>query len=200
MHFRSAMCPNCDCIMKVDSASKTIFCTRCGSQVDAEGAFYFHDLRHADKIDFGDVDGAGLLVASGKSLLEEGRYDDADICFQKAIEQTPDDYYIWKLRAFTLESKVVNGFKQSFYIFNKEKKDVVENGKYLEQYKELCQTAVRYCPSDMTHDLAEEFNDRIREHFHIARRAFDEERKKYRLIVLAAALVAFLVIAMLFMR
>ena len=198
MLFRSAMCPNCDCIMKVDSASKTIFCTRCGSQFTADDAFMFHDLRHADKIDLDDANNYKVLVSSGKSLLEEGRYDQAERCFQKAVEQMPDDYYIWKLRAFTLESKLVNELRQSFYIYDKEKKELIENGKYLEQYKALCNEAVRYSPSDLCDEMAEEFNDRIREHFNIARKAFENDRKKYRKIVITAALITICIIIILF--
>jgi len=181
--------------MKVDSSSKIIYCTRCASQWEAENAFVFYDLRHADQFDIDAVDSCEMLVTCGKALLEQKRYDQADLCFLKASEQEPENYYIWRLRAFILESKVVNELKQSFYLFDKEKKVLVENSEYLNRYKELCKTAVRHCPSDMSGDLAEEFNDRIREHFNLAFIAYDEERKKRRNIIITAALILFCAIA-----
>ncbi|MCL2146742.1 MAG: hypothetical protein FWH52_02940 [Synergistaceae bacterium] len=181
--------------MKVDSSSKTIFCTRCGSQLESEDAFVYFDLKHADKFDLDAVNSYELLLACGKSLLADQRYDQADLCFQKAADQKPDSYYIWKLRAFVWESKVVNEHKGSFYSYDRKSKELVENKEYIDRYKELCQTAVRHCPSDSSDELAEEFNDRIREHFAIAVRAYKEERNRQRYMAIVIALIIFCLIA-----
>ena len=195
MYFRSAMCSICDCIMKIDSSSETMFCSGCGNRHDAEGAFIYYDLKHADSFDADTVNSVSMFVKSGRTLLDQGKYDQADLCFQKAIELTPEDYYLWKLRAFTLESKVVNELRQSFYTYNKKTNGLVEAKEHLDQYKELCHTAVKLSPSDISDELAEEFNDRIREHFNIAMKAYMKARKRYRTIVITAALVLFLIIA-----
>jgi tetratricopeptide (TPR) repeat protein len=182
--------------MKVNSASESIFCTRCGSQIDAEDAYFYYDLKHADQVDIDSVNSYDMLVAGGKTLLEQRKYDRAELCFQKASEQEPENYFIWKLRAYTLESMVVNQLKQSFYYYDKAKKEVIENKPYIDQYKDFCQTAVRNCPSELSEELAEEFNDRLREHFSIAMTPFNEVRKRHRSIVITAAMVVFCVIAL----
>ena len=175
--FRSAMCPNCDNLVKIDSESETIFCAHCGIQQKAQDAFVYYELKTGGKADIGAIDSYSILLKCGAEFLEQKKHDQADACFTNILKNSPDDYRIWKLKALAWESRVVNDYKKSFYEFSR-KGGLTENKKYLEKYREFCDNAVRHCPGDISGDLAEEFNDHIRGHFSIAYRAYKNEKRK----------------------
>ena len=197
MMFRSGMCPNCDTVLKLDSTSEIVFCTRCGSQLNAEDAFVLFDLKEANgAADLNKLENYNMLIKSGKMFLQQKKHDLADACFRKILEMSPDDYSVWKLRALMWESKVVNEFNKSFYTYNREKKQLIENKEYLDVYKEYCDNAVKYCPTDMSEQLAEEYNDRIRDHFDIALKAYKKEKYSTMRIQMIAVLIFLILTAM----
>ena len=185
MMFRSAMCPNCDSMIKLDSESESIFCAICGIQMQAQDAFVYYDLKTNGKPDINAVDSYKILIKCGTEYLEQKKHDLADACFANILKTSPDDYQVWKLRALTLESRVVNEKNKSFYEFNRNG-GLVENKGYLAKYKEYCNNAVRHCPGEEADDLAEEFNDHIRSHFNIAYRAYKAEKRKSRTFAVLA--------------
>ena len=198
MMFRSAMCPSCDNLLKIDSNAETVFCSRCGSQMGAEDAFVYYELKTSGVAELSNLEGYNMLITCGTSLLEQKKHDGADSCFRKILIDEPEDYAVWRLRAMTWESRVVFEFKSQFYLYDDTTKEVVENKDYLSVYKELCNNAVRHSPEELSHTLAEEFNNRIRGHFNIALKAFKKEKQKRRLLQTASVLGAFILILILF--
>jgi tetratricopeptide (TPR) repeat protein len=198
MMFRAAMCLSCDNIMKVDSTSETIYCTRCGSQFDAEDAFVFYELKTKGETDVSRLDGYNMLLRCGMVFLEQKKHDMADACFQKILDKHPDDCQAWKLRALAWESKIVNEFRKTFYTYDYGRRELVENKEYLDKYKEYCQNAVRCSPADMSAGLAEEFNDRIRGHFGLAMKALKKERRRMAAVLSSATLILFVLVTMAF--
>ncbi|MCL2059115.1 MAG: hypothetical protein FWH01_08690 [Oscillospiraceae bacterium] len=177
MMFRSAMCPNCDSFIKLDSESESIYCAKCGIQMQAQDAFVYYELKTGGKPDIGAIGSYSILLKCGTGFLEQQKHDLADACFANILKNAPDDYQIWKLRALTWESQVVNEYKKSFYEFSR-KNGLVENKEYIEKYREYCDNAVRHSPGEISDELAEEFNDHIRGHFNIAYRAYKLEKRR----------------------
>ena len=192
--FRSAMCPNCDAKLKLDSDSETIFCSNCGIQLQAEDAFVYYELKTGNAAAIDSVTSSSILLKSGRDFLGQGKHDLADACFEGVLKNAPSDYQVWKLRAIAWESRVVNEYHKSFYRYSKEK-GVVENKEYIEKYRGFCDNAIHNCPSDIASELAEEFNDRIRAHFDLAYRAYKADKRKSSTYVLLTAATAFVVIA-----
>jgi tetratricopeptide (TPR) repeat protein len=185
--------------MKLDSAKPTVFCANCGTQMQAEDAFVYYDLKTKGSADISGVESYKMLARFGTAFLEQKKHDLADSCFAKILAQAPDDYQVWRLRALTWESRVVNEFSKAFYAFDAKKAVLVENKEYLATYKEYCDNAVRYCPSELAAELAEEFNGHIRDHFSIAFRAYKKERRRNTLTA-AAAVSTLLALAALALR
>jgi hypothetical protein len=178
--------------MKLESKSATIFCVNCGTQMQAEDAFVFYELKTGSVTDVEDVESIKVLRRCAMDSLKGKKYELADSCFAKILKSMPDDYQIWRLRALAVESEVVNGMGKAFYEYNPKKSGLVENGGYLKKYKEYCANAVKHCPRDESEALAEEFNDHIREHFSIAHRIYKRERRRailYKVFVGAALLI-----------
>ena len=96
------------------------------------------------------------------------------------------------------ESKVVFEHKSLFYLYDANRKEVLENKNYLSIYKEFCGNAVKNAPVEISQTIAEEFNDRIREHFSIAFKAFKKEKRNWTLLQAASILVVFVLIVLLF--
>ncbi|MDR1439792.1 MAG: hypothetical protein LBJ10_07235 [Clostridiales bacterium] len=184
--------------MKVDSTSQTIFCTRCGSQFDAQDAFVFYELKTKGETDLSKLEGYNMLLRCGMAFLEQKKHDMADSCFAKLLDKHPDDCQAWKLRAMAWESKVVNELRKTFYTYDYGKKELIENKEYLDKYKEFCQNAVKCSPADMSGELAEEFNDRIRGHFSLAHRALKKERRRAALILSSATLLLMVLVTIAF--
>jgi len=191
------MCPNCESQLKVDSDSETVFCANCGIQLQARDAFVYYDLKSGGNVDIDGIGSYSLLLKCGAGFFERGEYDKSDACFENMLKLAPDDYQVWKLRAKTWEAKVVNELKNSFYTYSK-KGGLKENKEYLTRYKELCDNAVRHSPSGTADELAEEFNDRIREHFELAHRAYRNDRRKSASFsaLAAAALITLIAVAL----
>lgn len=212
MNFRSAMCPNCECNLKLESDSTTTFCARCGIQLQAQDAFVYYDLKNGDGVDIDKIGSYSLLFKCGREFLEQKKHDLADACFVNMLKSEPDDYQIWKLRALSWESRVVNDYRKAFYEYKRggtqadrgrtetgrggiEKSGsdflrggvLTENKEFLDKYREYCNNAVRCCPADMAEELADEFNDRIRSHFDIAYRAYKRDRRNSTAYALLAA-------------
>ena len=171
------MCPNCDSTIKLDSESESIFCVNCGIQMQAQDAFVYYDLKTSNKPDIDAVSSQKILLKCGTEFLEKQKHDLADACFANILKNSPDDYQVWKLRALTWESRIVNEVHKSFYEFNR-KSGITENKEYLAKYKEYCDNAVRHCPGEEAGALAEEFNDHIRSHFNIAYRVYKSEKRR----------------------
>ena len=190
MMFRSGMCPNCDSLIKIDSESENIFCASCGIQLQAQDAFVYYDLKTSGEADINLVGSYKVLLKCGTDFLEQKKHDQAEACFAGILKNAPDDYQVWKLRALTWESRVVNEYNKSFYEFDN-KKGLVENKEYLDRYREYCDNAVRHCPSGMADELAEEFNDHIRGHFNIAHRAYKHEKRRSTAFAALAAAAMF---------
>jgi len=181
------MCPNCDANIKIDADSQTAFCAKCGIQLQSQDAFVYYELKKGGEPDVGNIGSYKLLIKCGTEFLEQGKHDLADACFANILKNAPDDYQVWKLRALTLESRVVNEHHASFYEYNKDG-GLKENKAYIDKYRELCGNAVRHCPAESAEALAEEFNDRIRAHFNIAYRAYKQERRRtLKFVVLASS-------------
>ena len=194
MMFRSAMCPNCDSLIKLDSDSETIFCANCGIQLQAEDAFVYYELKTNGSVDaIGKVDSYKLLAKCGAEYLAQQKHDLAEACFSNILKNAPDDYQIWKLRALAWESRVVNEYHKSFYEFSRTG-GFVENKDYINKFREYCENAVRYCPTDLAEELAGEFNEHIRGHFNIAHRAYKLEKRRSA-IYTALMSVSFLALA-----
>ena len=198
MMFRSAMCPSCDNLMKLDSDAESVFCSHCGSRMSAEDAFVYYDLKNSGGAEPDRIEGYDMLYTCGKSFLEQKKHDSADSCFVKMLDIKPDDYTIWRLRAMNWESKVVFELKSLFYRYDTDRKELIENKDYLSTYKEYCDNAVRFSPSELAETLAEEFNDRIREHFSVALKAFNKEKRSRMLVQVAVIAAVFLVVVMMF--
>jgi len=189
MVFRSAMCPNCDSIIKLDSESGSIFCANCGIRLNAEDAFVYYELKTGGEPDVGKIDGYKLLMSCAANCLEQKKFKLADDCLEKLLRISPDDYQIWKMRAMTWESRVIDEFKKSFYEYSR-KNGFKENREYIDRYREYCDNAVRNSPANVSRALADEFNERIRSHFKIAHKAYKKEKHKsfiYALIVTISA-------------
>jgi len=186
------MCPNCDNVMKLDAAQENAYCTRCGARVRAEDAFVFYELKARGEGGeaAADAEGRHVLLRSGVAFLEQGRHDLADSCFEKATLRDPDDWEAWKLRAQCWEARVLAESGKPFYAYDYETKELVEDTAAVERYKELCREALRCCPQEMSGALAEEVNERAREHFRLAYRAFRHERHRVRFMQLSAVLFA----------
>ena len=185
--FRSAMCPNCDGLMKLDSESENVFCAGCGIQLQAQDAFVYFDLKTGGEADISKVTNVGLLMKCGKDFLEQKKHDLADACFSNILKKFPEDYQVWKLSAFSWESRIINEYRELFYEYDKVG-GLKEKKAYLSKYRELCGNAVRHCPGELAGGLAEEFNDHIRSHFNIAHKAYIKEKRKANKYALLAAL------------
>jgi len=195
MVFRSAMCPNCDSNLKLDSESESIFCAACGIQIQARDAFVYYELKTGGEAAINEIGSYKILLKCGADFLEDGKYDLADACFANILKNAPDDYQIWKLRAHAWESRIVNEYRKSFYEYRR-KGGLVENKEYLETYREYCDNAVRNSPGDTAGDLAEEFNDRIRSHFNIAFKAYKLDKRRSATLAALAAASLFLLAAL----
>ena len=195
MMFRSAMCPNCDSLIKLDSESDNIYCANCGIQLQAQDAFMYYELKTGGETDIEAAGGYQILMKCGTDFLEQKKHDQADACFANILKNAPDDYQAWKLRALAWESRVVNEYKKSFYEFSR-KNGLVESKEYLAKYKEYCDNAVRCCPGDIADELAGEFNDHIRSHFDIAYRAYRREKRKSAAFTALMAASAFCLVAL----
>ena len=193
--FRSAMCPNCDSLMKIDSESEEVFCSGCGIQLRAQDAFVYHDLKTGGETDISKVTNYSLLLKCGTGFLEQKKHDLADACFANILKNNPDDYQVWKLRALAWESRVVNEYKKSFYEYSRNG-GIKENKRLIGKYREYCEQAVRHCPGEDSGALAEEFNDHIRAHFNIAHRAYKLEKRKSTTYAALAALSLFALAAL----
>ena len=193
--FRSAMCPNCENNLKIDSESESIFCAICGIQMEARDAFVYYDLKTGDEAAINEINSYKLLLKCGAGFLEEGKHALADACFANILKNAPDDYQIWKLRAQAWESRIVNEFRKPFYEYSR-KGGLVENKEYLETYREYCGNAVRNSPGEMAGGLAEEFNDRIRSHFDLAYRAYKHDKRRSATLAALAAASLFLLAAL----
>jgi len=145
--------------------------------MDARDAFVYYDLKTGGESEIREIGSHKLLLKCGTDFFEQGKYDLAEACFANILTNAPDDYRIWKLRAFNWESRVVNDFKKSFYEYTP-RGGLTEKKEYMDKYREFCDSAVRYCPGDMADGLAEEFNDRIRNHFDFAYRAYKLDRRR----------------------
>ena len=178
MIFRSAMCPNCDSLIKIDSESGTIFCANCGIQLQAEDAFVYYELKtNGSEELINGLESYNLLAKLGTDYLSQKKYGLAEACFANILKNHPDDYQIWKLRALNWESQAVNEFHKPFYEYDK-KRGLVENKEYVAKFREYSEKAVQYCPGGMEGELAEELNDHVRGHFNIAHRAYAREKRK----------------------
>ena len=190
MQFQSAQCPNCDSLMKIDSESENVFCAACGIQLPARDAFVYFQLKNGGETDIENVANASLLLKCGVDFLDQKKHDLADACFANVLNQNPDDYQAWKLRAAAWESRVVNEFRESFYEYSRTG-GLKENKDYVGKYREFCDNAVRCCPADMAGDLADEFNDHIRGHFNVAHQAYRTEKRKSAMFKVLAVLSMF---------
>ena len=177
MMFRSAMCPNCDSLIKLDSESENIFCANCGIQLQAQDAFMYYELKTGGEMDLDATGSYNILLKCGTDFLEQKKHDQADACFANILKNAPEDYQVWKLRALAWESRVVNEYNRSFYTYSS-KDGLAENKEYLAKYREYCENAVRYCPGDIADEFADEFNEHIRSHFSIAYRAYKRDKRR----------------------